>query len=417
MMNFDELIRATGLEIIQKEKAEGGSAIIHKAKVIEPSFANVGDIVAVKQYKPDMLRNNQFARIQQEANLCAKIKNSNFVVSYGLFGEPDSCVILVMEWLDGSQLDKWINDRKDLDNWDNIQKMIISLISAVEALHDVEVMHRDIKTENIMIDSAGNVKLMDLGIAEQITEDADTMHTQVKDFIGSIRFASPQFVSGEPFKPADDVYALGTVIFELLTGKRVYEDVERKTLLTHEILLHQPTIPDLLPSIPPPMRTVLQGMLNPERSRRPTLIELRSAIEKPDNAEYIQRELEAQSKEQRGYEVILVDKNSLSVHADLRGESPQIDSIWSGVRRGEAVKVPSRGGSVSTENWIAYVKLKHIYNGVGQFVTVTKQWKSTSDFAGISSALRSISGGYHEYEEDDAKQGGVNVGDIVIKER
>src|SRR5690606_368692 len=121
------------------------------------------------------------------------------------------------------------------------RKILLQLVDGLEALHTNQVLHRDIKSENAMVLKDGTAKLMDLGIVLDLTDEAATMHTQVKDFIGSIRFASPQFVRGEKFAPEDDIYGLGTIAFELATGERVYDGVERKTLLPTEILQRPPT--------------------------------------------------------------------------------------------------------------------------------------------------------------------------------
>jgi serine/threonine protein kinase len=103
----------------------------------------------------------------------------------------------------------------------------LGVLDALTELHAQSIFHRDLKTENVLMD--GEIpKVTDLGIAEHALDDAATMHTQMKDFIGSIRFACPQFVRGEPFRPEDDLYAFGTVLFELLTGAQVYDDVERR---------------------------------------------------------------------------------------------------------------------------------------------------------------------------------------------
>lgn len=258
-------------------------------------------------------------------------------------------------------------------------------------------------------------KITDLGIAEVDSNDTATMHTQLKDFIGSIRFASPQFVRGEKFQPADDIYGFGTILFELCTGVQVYEYVERKTLLATEILANPPKIPSLLGDVPKPIRTLLEGCLHPKCNRRPTINQLRESLLSPDSSAYIQNELDAQNKDLRGYEVIEIDDKGAVGFVDLRGrdiESYELDGVWTIVRRSQEAHVPSAGGIVQIEKWVADVRIKHIHAGVAQCIRVSRRWHSEpkNNFGfGLGLGLT----GQWKYDEPPPLP--IMLGDLLVK--
>jgi serine/threonine protein kinase len=431
-MSIREILQANGLELLKENVAEGGTATIHKAKVVNvnPPFDEEAEIIAIKQYKPSLLAiPGQKERIVQEAKLGASIRHPNFVKSYGIIHNTDDTILLAMDWVPGQQLATWNVDPSSPKDWLCIQSLSLELVSAVEALHKENVYHRDLKSENVIVSTYNHAKLKDLGIAEMVADDAVTMHTQVKDFIGSIRFASPQFVRGEQYQSEDDVYGLGTILFELTTGTRVYDEVERKTLLTSEILQRPPAFPGLLSGVPEPIQTLIVGMLYPNRARRPTLSEVRSTFEDPESSKYIKKELAAQDQERRGYDVIHVcdEDKGHSIYADLRGKklNPSED-IYIVVRRLQPIEVPSQSSQVAPERWVSYVKLRHTTEqGIGHFVRVEKRKKNnqlTPQFYTADEYLnRKIGYEYRqrqvEYEYVDKISCNFQVGDIIVPEK
>lgn len=421
---MSENLRKVGLEIRRHTIAEGGTSKIHHAHVVssDSPYGPPGTEVAVKQYKAATLEiPQQLDRIRQEAELTAKVTHENIVRSYGLVpGSDDGEAFHILEWVDGQTLKQWIATLpQEAKAWERLQAVALGVVEGIDALHSQKIMHRDLKSENILM-HGDTPKITDLGIAEAAADDSATMHTQLKDFIGSIRFASPQFVRGEKYSAEDDVYGFGTVLFELCTGRPVYEDVARKTLLPQRILEAPPTIPPLLPTIPPPIRTVIEGCLHPERARRPTLSELREAVRTPESSAYAQRERDAQSNAERGYPVIHADSDGTQVWVDVGGHYGNLeDKVTRVVRLDGSITVPRTGGTIVRERWIADVQIKHVYGTTAHCIRVERRWHERGNNAhrvlgGSLSAFASVMGRDGEWMSGDARPSKIRVGDRLI---
>lgn len=405
-----------GLKLTRERVAEGGTSRIHQVQVVSPDsrFGLPGTLLALKEYKSGVLDSpGQFERIRQEAALASKVDHPNIVQSFGLLPTTDETALHLLEWVDGPTLQQWAASSKH--TWDGLRGVAAGLLDGLAALHELGILHRDLKSENVLM-SDGSPKITDLGIAEVLINDQATMHTQVKDFIGSIRFASPQFIRGEPFVPADDIYGVGTILFELFTGTQVYEDVVRKTLLSAEILSAPPKVGTLREGIPGPIRTLLEGTLSPDRARRPQISQLADAINTPENSVYIQSELDAQTRARRGYEVIAVEDDGDTAFVDLRGDSEfnGLDKVWRVVRRTRKVKVPSAGGEVELERWVADVHTKHVHGGVAQCIRVVRRWhadnSSNSRFDRFG-----LWGSTGHWLYDEPKPGKMQRGDLLVE--
>jgi serine/threonine protein kinase len=374
-------------------------------------------LFALKEYKASVLEiPGQLERIRQESTLMAKIEHPNVVRSYGLLPSRAAIALHLLEWVDGPTLQNWVKTAPDEGyTWEALRSVALGVLDGLDTLHSRSILHRDLKSENVLM--AGTVpKITDLGIAEARSDENATMHTQVKDFIGSIRFASPNFVRGENFVVEDDVYGYGTIFFELCTGSQVYEEVVRKTLLTAEILARAPKIPSLRQQIPGPVRTLLQGCLHPDRKRRPTTAQLRDGITSPETSKYVQSELDAQNRAQRGYAVVSVDSDGKNAFVDLRGEDDfsGFEEVWRIVRRLHKVNVPSAGGDVEPECWIADVHIKHVHGGLAYCMRVTRHWQNDP---GSRSQLGMFGlvgpSGHWDYSEPTPSK--IQVGDLLVK--
>ena len=163
------------------------------------------------------------------------------VYGYHLPDDDANDCFLFMEWVDGKTLDAWGAELRRNVSWEKLKGICRDIVSGVEELHSKGVLHRDIKPENVMV-VADTAKIMDIGIAEKTGDNEHTLHTKVKDFIGSLRYASPQFILGEDFDYTDDVYSIGATFLELLSGSMPYADVERKPVLPIKIINGPPEI-------------------------------------------------------------------------------------------------------------------------------------------------------------------------------
>jgi len=247
-----EYLQRFGLELVEANVGEGGSASVHKCRVVdkpEKGFPPKGALVAAKEFKPEMLASpEQAKRIEQEAQIGVRMQSHYLARIYAKDvgeGVPPSHCVLFMEWIDGPTLTTWARKRKPGRpvQWDSIKPVCLQILSGIKELHKAGIHHRDLKPDNIMLRSGSQPVIMDVGVAEIARGEDHTMHTRVKDFLGSVRYASPQFIRGEAFEPSDDVYSLGCTFLELVTGRQPYEEEERKVLLPAIVLQAPPVVP------------------------------------------------------------------------------------------------------------------------------------------------------------------------------
>ena len=171
--------------------------------------------VAVKVLRGDLADDEKFVRrFQREANSASSLHHPNIVEMYDV-GEDDGKYYIVMEYLDGRTLKSLIKRRGALTILEVIDIMT-QLTSAITCAHDKYIIHRDIKPQNVMILEDGKVKITDFGIAMALnSQDL----TQTNSVMGSVHYLAPEQASGGASTIKCDIYSLGILMFELLTGK------------------------------------------------------------------------------------------------------------------------------------------------------------------------------------------------------
>lgn len=420
MADLPEVLSELGLELVEARIGGGGSADVHKCRVVlqTGNLPPVGENVAIKEYKQSILEiPGQRARIQQEAELGQRLNHSTVVRTFGLHQKDDSNegpLFLLLEWIDGETLDRWYANTSRPRTWESLRAVCLDVVRGVGELHKEGVFHRDIKPENIMVRSDGSAVVMDIGVAELTDNNEHTLHTSVRDFVGSVRFASPQFILGEgAFTAADDVYSIGATLFLLFTGKIIYEEVERKPVLPIVVVNEPPKVDSLQENIPASMKVLLQGCLHRNRKRRPSLEELAECIENPSSASYITRELELQAAENRNYTVLEVMDDGASFFADLAGDNLVTEETHRVVRLGKRLMVPSYNREITAEMFVAEAVLKHIHANVGHFAVLGKRWQEGRSPS--NSSLASVFGMAGHWVDHEKATLIVRKGDMVLK--
>lgn len=412
-----ESLQDLGIEIIEENVGEGGSAHVHKGRVVNQTLDGIpdpGTTIAIKEFKETLLSEpRQVQRIRQEAAIGSQILHPNFVKVYcaHIPEEPTEKHYLFLEWLDGETLGPWARKLRKNVAWERVRNVCLAIGAAVEELHTNGIYHRDIKPENVMFQ--GDVpKLMDVGVAEITSENEHSLHTPMGEFLGSVRYASPQYILGEEFTPADDVYSLGATILETLTGEPPYQDVSRKPQLPIIVTQGPPKVGELRDNVPGHIRILLQGCLHRDRNRRPTLEEIRTALEADHATDYVQRESDRQAADRRGYPIIRLHEESGGFFADIGADHPDIDREYVVIRRGGRMSVPSLGTDVEPEIWVASAELRHYSQNVGHFKLLGKRWVKDRSHGFLS--VTSLMGTGH-WEDSDKKDLQVTLGDFVLK--
>ena len=189
----------------------------------EKPFAKPGQPVALKRYKSEVLKKaHQFERIDREFQAGSTLSHPNLVCVYEYRSDAQhrSAPYLVMEYVDGVPLDRWIEIFCPLPRH-LLLRFTKQLIQGVAHLHANNIIHRDIKPQNIMVTSSFDLKIMDLGV---VRVKSDLRITPQDMFVGTIRNSSPEMLFGEKYDERTDLYSLGTVFYALLHGEQVFAD-------------------------------------------------------------------------------------------------------------------------------------------------------------------------------------------------
>jgi len=207
------------LELV-KALGEGQAGVVWLA-TLKKSFKDLprGSSVAVKTYKSWVLEEKgQFERIIRELEIGRRVSHPNLVKTYSVIRDDSGNPALIMAYYNGETLDKYLqglrNGKKSPD-MEVAFRFIGGLASALGALHDAGVIHRDVKPANIILDN-GKPILMDLGVVrsrdfpEQTTTGA---------FLGTIRYAAPEYLFGDEYDSRIDIYSVGAVAYELFVGE------------------------------------------------------------------------------------------------------------------------------------------------------------------------------------------------------
>lgn len=206
--------RLDGRYEIQEIIGVGGMAVVYKA------YDNIDDrIVAIKILKEEFLANEEFRRrFKNESKAIAVLSHPNIVKVYDVsFG--DKLQYIVMEYIDGITLKEYIEQQKVI-NWKEALHFTTQILRALQHAHDKGIVHRDVKPQNIMLLQNGNIKVADFGIARFNRNETRTM---TESAIGSVHYISPEQARGEITDEKADIYSVGVVLYEMLTGQLPFQ--------------------------------------------------------------------------------------------------------------------------------------------------------------------------------------------------
>lgn len=225
---------------ILEEIGRGGMAVVYRARC-----HRLNRFVAVKILKEELSRDEDFRRrFHAESQAVAMLSHPNIVAVYDVNHSGDADYI-VMELIDGLTLKQYMQQRGAL-NWREALHFATQIAKALEHAHSRGIVHRDIKPHNIMILKDGSVKVADFGIARLNS----SQNTLTREALGSVHYISPEQAKGAQVDARSDLYSLGVVMYEMLTGRPPY-DGESPVAIAIQHINSTPTPPrQLNPSIP-----------------------------------------------------------------------------------------------------------------------------------------------------------------------
>jgi serine/threonine-protein kinase len=232
------------------------------AEVWEAEDTVLGRVVAIKVIRPDLSDEPVFAeRFRDEAVHAASLLHTNIATVFD-YGEDDGLAYLVMERVEGRPLSEEIRARGALAP-DRVRSVVAQAALALGVAHEARVVHRDIKPANILLRSDDLVKLTDFGIARAL--DA-VGHTRAGEMLGTPNYISPEQALGHAATGASDLYSLGVVAHEALTGRRPFHaQTPVATALSH---IHEPP-PPLPDDVPEMLAGVVEDLLEKDPANRP----------------------------------------------------------------------------------------------------------------------------------------------------
>ncbi len=170
--------------------------------------------VAVKILRTDTITAQDQERFEREARVAAAVSHPNVVQVYDA-GQDGHCRYLVMEWVEGGNLAQLIRERAPLPVSEAVQ-LTLDVLQGLAAIHRAGIVHRDVKPANVLLDRNGRAKLTDFGIARWTDDPTLTGPT---DLLGTAPYVAPERIRGQPATAASDLYAVGVLLYELLTGR------------------------------------------------------------------------------------------------------------------------------------------------------------------------------------------------------
>lgn len=230
----------------------GGMADVHRAEDLR-----LNRPVAVKVFRPGTDPDGE-RRFRSEAQTLANLRHPGLVAVHD-FAVEGGRAYLVMELVDGPTLADEL--RREPYDAESATRVGLELAQVLAYVHGEGVVHRDVKPSNVLVDRDGRMRLADFGIARLV--DSSGL-TSVDDAVGTMPYLAPEQVRGDPVGPPADVYALGLVLLESLSGRRVFPGDDWAS--AERRLDRPPAIPAGLPE---PLRGTLRAMTDPDPRRRP----------------------------------------------------------------------------------------------------------------------------------------------------
>jgi len=233
---------------IIKSLGGGGMANVYLA---HDEFLNRD--VTFKIMRLDMKNDVDLAkRFKREAISATELVHDNIVQVYDT-GEYEGTQYLVMEYVAGTDLKSYIADHFPIP-YQQVVDIMLQVLSAVQAAHDADIIHRDLKPQNILINEDGQVKITDFGIA--IAKSVQDM-TQTNTVIGSVHYLSPEQTRGGFASAKSDIYALGVMLYEMLTKQVPYEGDTPVAVAMKHTTADMPSVRDFDPRIPQALENVI----------------------------------------------------------------------------------------------------------------------------------------------------------------
>ncbi|MCA9969678.1 MAG: serine/threonine protein kinase [Anaerolineales bacterium] len=241
----------------------GGMSVVYRAQDL-----SLGRIVAIKMLHESLTGDEGFlSRFQREAHAAANLSHPNIVTVHDI-GQDGYRHYIVMEYVDGRTLKQLVRQQNKLARpmpIDRALDLTIQVCSGIGYAHRAHLVHCDVKPQNVLVTRDDRVKVADFGIARAISEASQQVERQVW---GTPQYFSPEQASGLPATPASDVYAIGVILFELLTGRLPFQAESHTALALKHMQEPPPLVTIFNPAVPPQLEQIVVKVLAKEPAAR-----------------------------------------------------------------------------------------------------------------------------------------------------
>ena len=269
-----------GRYVVEEVVGSGGMAVVYRAWDRRKKR-----IVAIKVLRPEYEKDGEFVRrFSREAEAASKVSHDNIVNMYDVGIEGDTRYI-VMEYVDGVTLKDMIREMGHLSS-DAVVRMGIRILAAVDHAHKNGIVHRDIKPQNILVNKDGKIKVADFGIARLKAQQTTKIADAASSAMGSVHYISPEQAMGEVADEKSDLYSVGVVLYEMLTGSVPFDGDTAVSVALKHVSEEPVSMRNFDPSISKALDEVVLRALKKDPAQRyqtaaEMAMDLRKALNQP----------------------------------------------------------------------------------------------------------------------------------------
>ncbi len=249
---MDNLIgkRLDGRYSIESLVGVGGMANVYRGTDLK-----TGNQIAVKVLKDEFLDNEELVRrFKNESKAISILSHPNIVKVYDV-SVTDKLQYIVMEYVDGITLKEYLKQRGGALTWKETVHFATQILSALQHAHSKGIIHRDVKPQNIMLLADGSIKMMDFGIARFSRAQSQTVSDKA---IGSVHYISPEQAKGERTDARTDIYSVGVMLYEMLSGRLPFDGDGAVSIAIMQISEKPKPLAEIAPQTPAGLRQITE---------------------------------------------------------------------------------------------------------------------------------------------------------------
>ena len=259
---MDNLI---GRRLDGRYSIEGLVGVGGMANVYCGTDLKTGNRIAVKVLKEEFLDNEELVRrFKNESKAISILSHPNIVKVYDV-SVTDKLQYIVMEYVDGITLKEYLKQRGGALTWKEVVHFATQILSALQHAHSKGIIHRDVKPQNIMLLADGSIKMMDFGIARFSRAQSQTVSDKA---IGSVHYISPEQAKGERTDARTDIYSVGVMLYEMLSGRLPFDGDGAVSIAIMQISEKPKPLTEIAPNIPEGLRQITEKAMEKDPAKR-----------------------------------------------------------------------------------------------------------------------------------------------------